>query len=68
MVNMVKIKSFFLYFFALFLRFWFFFSAAACNKAYAENGLTLKGISVSESKKNNSYFIWFRFNRKPKTF
>ena len=65
MVNMVKIKSFF-YIFCLISAVLVFFSAAACNKAYAENGLTLKGISVSESKKNNSYFIWFRFNRKPR--
>jgi flagellar protein FliO/FliZ len=65
MVNMVKIKSFF-YIFCLISAVLVFFYAAACNKAYAENGLTLKGISVSESKKNNSYFIWFRFNRKPK--
>jgi flagellar biosynthetic protein FliO len=61
---MNKIKSFF-YAFCFISVFLVFFAAAACNKAYAENGLTLKGISVSESKKNNSYFIWFRFNGKP---
>ena len=61
---MNKIKSFF-YIFCFISAVLVFFAAAAFNKAYAENVLTLKGISVSESKKNNSYFIWFRFNGKP---
>ena len=61
---MNKIKSFFYTF--CFISAVLFFFAAAFNKAYAESGLTLKGISVSESKKNNSYFIWFRFNGKPR--
>ena len=61
---MNKIKSFF-YIFCFISAVLVFFEAAAFNKAYAESGLTLKGISVSESKKNNSYFIWFKFNGKP---
>ncbi len=60
---MNKIKSLFYTF--CFISAVLIFLAAAFNKAYAESGLTLKGISVSESKKNNSYFIWFRFNGKP---
>ncbi len=60
---MNKIKSLFYTF--CFISAVLIFLVAACNKAYAESGLTLKGISVSESKKNNSYFIWFRFNGKP---
>jgi flagellar biosynthetic protein FliO len=63
-LNMNKIKSFF-YVFCFISAVLIFLTAAAFNKAYAESGLTLKGISVSESKKNNSYFIWFRFNGKP---
>ena len=60
---MNKIKSLFYTF--CFISAVLIFLTAAFNKAYAESGLTLKGISVSESKKNNSYFIWFRFNGKP---
>ncbi|MGC8554851.1 MAG: FliO/MopB family protein [Candidatus Acidulodesulfobacterium sp.] len=62
-LNMNKIKSFFYIF--CFISAVLVFFAAAFNKAYAENVLTLKGISVSESRKNNSYFIWFKFNGKP---
>ena len=63
--NMNKIKSFFNAFCFVSAVLIFLFPAL-CKSASAENNLNLSGVSVSESKQNYSYFIWFKFNGTPK--
>lgn len=63
MKTKVKVNLFYAVFF-LSVFFVFFFSSA-CRNASAEVNLRLNGISVSKSKKSDSYFIWFKFNGNP---
>ncbi len=65
----MKIKSFFAVVFvsALFMSLFMGIFPNVCRAGSADGDLLLKNIYVSKSKNTDSYLIWFKFNRKPKS-